>query len=211
MADNKIIYNSCACSSNEHIQVYRYFLPDKLNDNKSTLYLSVYLNQIEHWYKRIWFGILYMFNIAPDYGYWDTHHEYLNNNDNNSLKDVINLLKDFINSSPNLSSSYKEMLNNYKKYAGYIQKINKKEEEEICGYVLIENDEHIIQYILFKDLNFEPCLVSAVYLKPRERLYSKFWVALKYVFGYKCRYGSWDEFEIHPEEARALLDIRSEL
>lgn len=42
-------------------------------------------------------------------------------------------------------------------------------------------------------------------------LLKRIWFGLKYIFGYSCRYGHWDEFIFNPEDAPKLKRIASML
>lgn len=46
-----------------------------------------------------------------------------------------------------------------------------------------------------------------VFLESDYRWYKRLLVAVKYIFGYKCKYGHWDETLIVPEEAKRLSDM----
>jgi hypothetical protein len=37
------------------------------------------------------------------------------------------------------------------------------------------------------------------------------WVAIKYVFGYTCKYGHWDCFIMQPKDAQRLKDMLGKL
>jgi hypothetical protein len=38
----------------------------------------------------------------------------------------------------------------------------------------------------------------------------RLWVALRYVFGYRCRYGEWDEFLLNVRSAKKLIEFLQE-
>jgi hypothetical protein len=33
------------------------------------------------------------------------------------------------------------------------------------------------------------------------------WIGIKYIFGYKCKYGHWDCFNLHPEDCDRLIEF----
>jgi hypothetical protein len=45
-----------------------------------------------------------------------------------------------------------------------------------------------------------------IFLQP-EPLPKRLWTALKYVFGYKCQYGHFDEFVVRPEDADKFISL----
>lgn len=52
-------------------------------------------------------------------------------------------------------------------------------------------------------------IYTEVYLSQYRNFFKRLWVALKYVFGYRCKYGHWDCFLMQSKDAerlRALLD-----
>lgn len=68
--------------------------------------------------------------------------------------------------------------------------------------------EHTLRFVLDKTPS-EPELYLEVYLHERP-FFSRLWYGLKYIFGFKCRYGAWDCWTLSPEDPgrlRNLLDI----
>jgi len=49
-----------------------------------------------------------------------------------------------------------------------------------------------------------------VYLSPLPFL-QRVWAALKYIFGYRCKYGHWEEFVLGEEHVEDLLKIAKSL
>jgi hypothetical protein len=47
---------------------------------------------------------------------------------------------------------------------------------------------------------------TEVHLTTRHNIFKRFWYSLKYTFGYKCRFGAWDEFIFDPESELKLLE-----
>jgi hypothetical protein len=46
-----------------------------------------------------------------------------------------------------------------------------------------------------------------VHLITYKNIFKRIWVSLKYIFGYKCRYGHWDEFIFNKKDAERLIEI----
>lgn len=57
----------CQCGSDEH--VLRFTL--SVDEDEQEIYTSVFLNQWESWYKRVWHAIKYVFGYKCKYGDWD--------------------------------------------------------------------------------------------------------------------------------------------
>ena len=70
--------------------------------------------------------------------------------------------------------------------------------------------EHTIRFMYmgaFKD--DEPSLWLDIFLEQHRRFFKRVWVAIKYVFGYKCRYGHFGNWLFKLEDAqrlRAMVD-----
>jgi len=57
-----------------------------------------------------------------------------------------------------------------------------------CG-----SPEH--QIIIQKDEEFKDRMIYLqIHLRTYNNFFKRIWIATKYIFGYKCRYGNWDEF-----------------
>lgn len=39
----------------------------------------------------------------------------------------------------------------------------------------------------------------------------RLWYGIKYIFGYKCRYGHWDEFIFNPKDADKMYNVAETL
>jgi hypothetical protein len=66
--------------------------------------------------------------------------------------------------------------------------------------------EHNLRFSYIED-DETPQLFVDVPLLSRPRWYKRVWFALKYVFGYRCRYGHFDEFVFSPDEVRQLKEF----
>jgi hypothetical protein len=79
-----------------------------------------------------------------------------------------------------------------------------------CG-----SDEHTLRFILDLDKretkNPDPMIYTNVYLNNWEHWYKRVWTAIKYVFGYKCKYGHWDCFILRYEDADRMIAMLTKL
>jgi len=50
------------------------------------------------------------------------------------------------------------------------------------------SDEHVLRWSLVADPKW-PALYTSVFLCQYRNVFKRVWVAVKYVLGYKCRYG----------------------
>lgn len=70
------------------------------------------------------------------------------------------------------------------------------------------SDEHLLKFVLMSDSYKKdeiPELSTSVYLNQYRRWYKRFWVGLKYIFGYKSKYGEWDCWNLVPEQAEKMI------
>jgi len=73
------------------------------------------------------------------------------------------------------------------------------------------SDEH--QYLIYYSEDEFPDgqVIPTVYIHPHLITYKSFWkrvvYGIKYIFGYRTKYGSWDEFIINPKDADKLQEI----
>lgn len=75
------------------------------------------------------------------------------------------------------------------------------------------SDEHTLRFIIDEDPMF-PELYTSVYLHQYRSWYKRLWIAIKYVFGYPCKYGHWDCFTLDSKDLprmKALLSRYEEL
>lgn len=64
------------------------------------------------------------------------------------------------------------------------------------------SDEHTLRFTL--SLNEEPVIYTSVFLGSYPWGWKRFKTAVRYLFGYKCRYGHWDCFEMQSADAFRL-------
>ena len=70
--------------------------------------------------------------------------------------------------------------------------------ECVCG-----SDEHTIRFILDPE-NHE--LFLHVFLN-EPNIFLRIWKGIKYIFGYKCRYGHWDEWVLENSDTQQLKEM----
>ena len=52
---------------------------------------------------------------------------------------------------------------------------------------------------------FPPELYASTFLSPPRNVFERIWIAIKYVFGYKSKYGHFDCFSMAPEDATRFV------
>ena len=72
--------------------------------------------------------------------------------------------------------------------------------------------EHTLKFTLDPDTGYIknhkwPELYTSVFLNPYRNWYQRIWVAIKYVFGYKCKFGHWDTFIMRNEDIERLQTL----
>ena len=68
------------------------------------------------------------------------------------------------------------------------------------------SDEHILRFMYDKDDNQ---FYTTIFLNQYRNIFKRIWIAIKYIFGYKCKYGHWDQWILKYEEVdrmKKLLD-----
>jgi hypothetical protein len=68
--------------------------------------------------------------------------------------------------------------------------------------------QFILNYIAFKD---HPMLSLETHLITWESFFKRLWVGLKYAFGYKSKYGHFDDVIINKDEAKKIRDFFAEV
>lgn len=66
------------------------------------------------------------------------------------------------------------------------------------------SDEHTLKFTVDED---DGTIYTSVYLNTFYPWYYRIWVAIKYVFGYKSKFGAWDTVLIRPEDNKRLVDL----
>lgn len=71
-----------------------------------------------------------------------------------------------------------------------------------CG-----SDEHTIRFVLDKK---DKEIYLCVFLNQYRPWWKRIWIALKYVFGYKCKYGHWDNWTMVSTDVERLQKMCSD-
>lgn len=66
------------------------------------------------------------------------------------------------------------------------------------------------QLIFSYDTDWKDVFVS-VNLKPESNIFRRIWIAIKYIFGWKSRYGAFDEFIFKRSDAEKLQKVVNHL
>jgi hypothetical protein len=72
-----------------------------------------------------------------------------------------------------------------------------------CG-----SDEHTLRFTLDKEDNL---IYTSIFLNYPSSFLGRIWLALKYIFGYKCKCGHWDCWILRKEDAQRLKNMLNEL
>jgi hypothetical protein len=80
--------------------------------------------------------------------------------------------------------------------------------ERDCHYVECNctSAEHALRLTLDDDEEL-PAIYVEVQLNRYHGFFGRLWLAIRYVFGYECRYGHWDEATLMGDEVRKLRDL----
>lgn len=65
--------------------------------------------------------------------------------------------------------------------------------------------EHTLTFHVWDDEK-PPMLFVHVFLRP-EPFYKRIWNGLKYIFGYQCQYGHFDEFILNPKDVDRFIEM----
>jgi hypothetical protein len=67
-----------------------------------------------------------------------------------------------------------------------------------------ESAEHTMRFVYDPDENE---LYAEIQLVQYRNVFKRIWVAIKYVFGYQCRYGHWDCWLLKPEDCEGIGNL----
>lgn len=69
--------------------------------------------------------------------------------------------------------------------------------------------EHRLVFKYIKDETYEdyPELYTEVHLHQPNNIFKRIWIAIKYIFGYKSKYGCFDCFILRPQDAWKLRQL----
>lgn len=68
--------------------------------------------------------------------------------------------------------------------------------------------EHTLRFVWDDSDN---TIYTEVFLNQYRNFFKRCWIALRYIFGYKCRYGHWDCFLLQPEDGARLKALIEKL
>src|SRR5574337_647269 len=76
--------------------------------------------------------------------------------------------------------------------------------DHLCIVCACFSDEHTLHFDYDEEYGD---LVVSVHLRTYRNIFKRIWVAIKYVFGYRCKYGEWDETIIRWEDIPKLQKL----
>jgi hypothetical protein len=71
---------------------------------------------------------------------------------------------------------------------------------------ICHSPEHTLRFALDLDSD-DPVIYTEIFLNQYRSWYKRIWIAIKYIFGYKCKYGHWDCWELKIEDAKRLSEM----
>jgi hypothetical protein len=71
------------------------------------------------------------------------------------------------------------------------------------------SDEHRLTFQIDDDIKdgWKPEFYTSIFLSEQNNLFKRIWTALKYTFGYKCRYGHWENFIMNEKDIDRMLTV----
>ena len=63
-------------------------------------------------------------------------------------------------------------------------------------------DEHLLKFV-----SDEEDIWISIFLNQYRNIFKRIWIAIKYVFGYRCKYGHWDTWMLRPEDLPRLKKL----
>lgn len=66
--------------------------------------------------------------------------------------------------------------------------------------------EHTLRFVI-DDSDDDKELYTEVHLTEVNSFFKRCWIALKYIFGYKCKYGNWDCWLLKTEDITKLEEL----
>lgn len=67
--------------------------------------------------------------------------------------------------------------------------------------------EHRLVFAFETEPDDFPELYTEVQLDNHRNIFKRIWLAVKYVFGYKCSYGAYANFSLNPEDTERLIKM----
>ena len=66
------------------------------------------------------------------------------------------------------------------------------------------SDEHTLKFVYDKEDN---ALYTTIFLNQYRNIFKRLWIAIKYIFGYKSKYGHWDCFSLRSDDVKRLKSV----
>ena len=71
--------------------------------------------------------------------------------------------------------------------------------------------EHTLQFSCDKgESDYPPSFYTSIFLCQYRNIFKRIWIAIKYIFNYKCIYGHWDCWEIKRDDADRMIKMLEE-
>ena len=70
------------------------------------------------------------------------------------------------------------------------------------------SDEHILKFQIDEE---EKEIYTTIFLNQYRNVLKRVWIAIKYIFGYKCKYGHWDCWTLRNEDIQKLKELLNQL
>jgi len=65
-------------------------------------------------------------------------------------------------------------------------------------------DEHTLRFVLDKE---DPRIYTSIFLHQYRPGWKRVWTGIKYILGYKSKYGHWSVWELRDEDVKRLRDM----
>ena len=62
--------------------------------------------------------------------------------------------------------------------------------------------EHTLRFVYDED-----DIYIEIYLRQYRNFFKRIWIAIKYIFGYKCQYGDWDCFILKEDDIQRMIRL----
>jgi hypothetical protein len=70
-----------------------------------------------------------------------------------------------------------------------------------------ESDEHQMNFRFFADSLDDEFIYCTISLVPEKNIFKRFWKAIKYLFGYKSKFGDFEEFILDKNKIYEIKNI----
>jgi len=77
--------------------------------------------------------------------------------------------------------------------------------------IFLECDCCSAEHTLKLNYDEEDGLYTTIYLNQYRNIFKRIWIAIKYIFGYKCEYGDFDCFLFKDKDIQKLSDIMASI